>query len=34
VAISKEDGTYVRLIGTLPVDRLVPLMRTVRRVSS
>jgi len=34
VAISKKDGTYVRLIGTLPVDRLVPLMRTVRRVSS
>jgi hypothetical protein len=33
VAISRKDGTYVRLLGTLPVPRLVELMKTLRRTS-
>jgi hypothetical protein len=31
VAISRKDGTYVRLLGTLPVERLVELMKTLRQ---
>lgn len=31
VSISSKDGTYVRLLGTLPVERLVALMKTLRR---
>jgi hypothetical protein len=31
VAISRKNGTYVRLLGTLPVPRLVELMKTLRQ---
>jgi hypothetical protein len=33
VAISKKDGTYVRVLGTLPVARLAELMGSLRRGS-
>ncbi|MEN3271586.1 MAG: hypothetical protein V7636_347 [Actinomycetota bacterium] len=31
VAITRKDGTFVRLLGTLPVSRLVELMKMLRR---